>query len=184
MLVVAVLLLLLGNVRGGLIVAAAIPLSMLFAFTGMVQAGPVRQPHEPRGDRLRADRRRLGRHDREHRPAARRGRERPARHARTVIREAGQEVARPIFFAVLIIIIVYLPILTLEGVEGKMFRPMALTVVFALIGSLILALTLMPVLARRCCSGSTAEEHEPRLVHWLKERYRPIARPDAGATLV
>ncbi len=64
-----------------------------------------------------------------------------------MIRDAGREVARPVFFAVLIIIIVYLPILTLEGVEGKMFRPMALTVVFALIGSLMLALTLMPVLA-------------------------------------
>ena len=73
----------------------------------------------------------------------------------------------------LIIIIVYLPILTLEGVEGKMFRPMALTVVFALIGSLILALTLMPVLAALAFRKHT-EEREPRLVHWLKARYRPI----------
>ena len=98
-----------------------------------------------------------------------------------VIRDAGREVARPVFFAVLIIIIVYLPILTLEGVEGKMFRPMALTVVFALIGSLVLALTLMPVLASLGFKA-TASEHEPRLIHWLKARYRPwlhrtVARP-------
>lgn len=178
-LVIAVLLLMLGNVRGGLIVAAAIPLSMLFAFTGMVQAGLsgnlmslgaidfglivdgsvvmieniVRRLSEARAGRSKDD----------------------------VIRDAGREVARPVFFAVLIIIIVYLPILTLEGVEGKMFRPMALTVVFALIGSLVLALTLMPVLASLGFKA-TASEHEPRLIHWLKARYRPwlhrtVARP-------
>src|SRR5581483_3923411 len=132
-LVIAVLLLLLGNLRAGLIVASAIPLSMLFAFTGMVETGLsgnlmslgvidfglivdgsvvmietiVRRLSEPRPPGVSKD---------------------------DVIREAGREVARPVFFAVLIIIIVYLPILTLEGVEGKMFRPMALTVVFALIG--------------------------------------------------
>ena len=71
-LVIAVLLLLLGNVRGGLIVASAIPLSMLFAFTGMVQAGLSGQPDESRRDRLRPDRRRLGGHDREHRPQGQR----------------------------------------------------------------------------------------------------------------
>ena len=170
-LVIAVLLLLLGNVRGGLIVASAIPLSMLFAFTGMVQAGLsgnlmslgaidfglivdgsvvmieniVRRLSEAKGSVSREE----------------------------VVREAGKEVARPIFFAVLIIIIVYLPILTLQGVEGKMFRPMALTVVFALIGSLILALTLMPVLATLSFRKHT-EEREPRLVHWLKTQYRPL----------
>jgi cobalt-zinc-cadmium resistance protein CzcA len=179
-LVIAVLLLMLGNVRGGLIVAAAIPLSMLFAFTGMVEAGLsgnlmslgaidfglivdgsvvmieniVRRLSEARA---------------------------PGRSKDDVIRDAGREVARPVFFAVLIIIIVYLPILTLEGVEGKMFRPMALTVVFALIGSLVLALTLMPVLASLGFKA-TASEHEPRLIHWLKDRYRPwlhrtVARP-------
>lgn len=179
-LVIAVLLLMLGNVRGGLIVAAAIPLSMLFAFTGMVEAGLsgnlmslgaidfglivdgsvvmieniVRRLSEARA---------------------------PGRSKDDVIRDAGREVARPVFFAVLIIIIVYLPILTLEGVEGKMFRPMALTVVFALIGSLVLALTLMPVLASLGFKA-TASEHEPRLIHWLKARYRPwlnrtVARP-------
>ena len=182
-LVVAVLLLLLGNVRGGLIVASAIPLSMLFAFTGMVQAGLsgnlmslgaidfglivdgsvvmieniVRRLGEARGNEAKGD----------------------------IIREASQEVARPIFFAVLIIIIVYLPILALQGVEGKMFRPMAITVVLALVGSLVLALTLMPVLAALFFNRRVAEK-TPWIVNALNRRYLPmlewtLARPRATA---
>ena len=176
-LVIAVLLLLLGNVRGGLIVAAAIPLSMLFAFTGMVQA------------RLSGNLMSLGAIDfglivdgsvvMIENIVRRLGEAKGSVSREEVVREAGKEVARPIFFAVLIIIIVYLPILTLQGVEGKMFRPMALTVVFALVGSLILALTLMPVLATRAFRGRTAER-EPRIVRWLKDRYRPLL----GWTLV
>ena len=177
-LVVAVLLLLLGNLKGGLMVAAAIPLSMLFAFTGMLQAG------------LSGNLMSLGAIDfglivdgsvvmienivRRMGDPASKGMSREE-----TIRDAGREVARPIFFAVLIIIIVYLPILTLQGVEGKMFRPMALTVVFALVGSLILALTLMPVLAALGFKR-TAEEHEPRIVGWLKGRYRPLLLRSLG----
>ncbi len=172
-LVVAVLLLMLGNIRGGLIVAAAIPLSMLFAFTGMLQAGlsgnlmslgAIDFGLIVDGSVVMIENivRKLG--ESGHRPGVSR---------EDVIRDAGREVARPVFFAVLIIMIVYLPLLTLEGVEGKMFRPMALTVVFALVGSLILALTLMPVLAALLFRGKV-QEHEPRLVHWLKDRYRPI----------
>jgi cobalt-zinc-cadmium resistance protein CzcA len=170
-LVIAVLLLLLGNVRGGLIVASAIPLSMLFAFTGMVEAG------------LSGNLMSLGAIDfglivdgsvvMIENIVRRLGEAKGSVSREEVVREAGKEVARPIFFAVLIIIIVYLPILTLQGVEGKMFRPMALTVVFALIGSLILALTLMPVLAT-LSFRKHAEEREPRVVHWLKTRYRPL----------
>jgi cobalt-zinc-cadmium resistance protein CzcA len=170
-LVIAVLLLLLGNIRGGLIVASAIPLSMLFAFTGMVQAG------------LSGNLMSLGAIDfglivdgsvvMIENIVRRLGETKGAASREEIVREAGKEVARPIFFAVLIIIIVYLPILTLQGVEGKMFRPMALTVVFALAGSLILALTLMPVLAALGFRGRT-EEREPRIVHWLKDRYRPL----------
>jgi cobalt-zinc-cadmium resistance protein CzcA len=179
-LVVAVLLLMLGNVRGGLMVAAAIPLSMLVAFTGMVAAG------------LSGNLMSLGAIDfglivdgsvvMIENIVRRLGEARaPGQSKDDVIRDAGREVARPVFFAVLIIIIVYLPILTLEGVEGKMFRPMALTVVFALIGSLALALTLMPVLASLGFKA-TPGDHEPRLVRWLKDRYRPwlhrtVARP-------
>ena len=172
-LVVAVLLLLLGNIRGGLIVAAAIPLSMLFAFTGMVQAGlsgnlmslgAIDFGLIVDGSVVMIENivRKLG--ESAHRPGVAK---------EDVIREAGREVARPVFFAVLIIMIVYLPILTLEGVEGKMFRPMALTVVFALIGSLIFALTLMPTLAALLFRGKV-QEKEPRVVHWLKDRYRPV----------
>jgi cobalt-zinc-cadmium resistance protein CzcA len=181
-LVIAVLLLLLGNIRGGLIVAAAIPLSMLFAFTGMVQAG------------LSGNLMSLGAIDfglivdgsvvmienivRRLSETQRAGTSRE-----DVIRDAGREVARPVFFAVLIIMIVYLPILTLQGVEGKMFRPMALTVIFALAGSLVLALTLMPVLASLLFRGKVSEK-EPRVMHWLKDRYKPmlsatLARPAA-----
>ena len=170
-LVIAVLLLLLGNIRGGLVVASAIPLSMLFAFTGMVQAG------------LSGNLMSLGAIDfglivdgsvvMIENILRRLGEARGAASREEVVREAATEVARPIFFAVLIIILVYLPILTLQGVEGKMFRPMALTVVFALVGSLILALTLMPVLAALAFRGRT-EEREPRIVHWLKDRYRPL----------
>jgi len=91
----------------------------------------------------------------------------------STILEAGREVARPIFFGVLIIIIVYLPILTLRGVEGKMFRPMAMTVVFALIGSLIFALMLMPVLAS-LLFGRKISEKETLLIRWAKAIYMPL----------
>lgn len=174
LLVIAILLLLLGNLRGGLIVAAAIPLSMLFAFTGMVEAGisgnlmslgaidfglivdgsvvmienVVRKLSEKKSSGVSLDQ---------------------------TILEAGKEVAKPIFFAVGIIIIVYLPILTLQGVEGKMFRPMAVTVIFALVGSLILSLTLMPVLASIVFRRGL-EEKETRLIRWAKAGYLPLLR--------
>jgi cobalt-zinc-cadmium resistance protein CzcA len=78
-------------------------------------------------------------------------------------------------FGELIIAIVFLPVLTLEGIEGKLFRPMALTLLFALGGSLILSLTLMPVLASLVLKGRIAER-EPRLVAWAKRVYRPVVR--------
>src|SRR5207302_9935736 len=80
----------------------------------------------------------------------------PARLA--AIRDAAVEVRLPTMFGELIIMIVYLPILTLEGVEGKLFRPMALTVIFALLGSLVLSLTVMPVLASLLLVPRRAEE--------------------------
>ena len=177
-LVVAVLLILLGNIRGGLIVASAIPLSMLFAFTGMLQfglsgnlmsLGAIDFGLIVDGSVVMIENivRRLG----EPLP--------PGKTRESVIRDAGREVARPVFFAVLIITIVYLPILTLEGVEGKMFRPMALTVVFALIGSLLLAFTLMPVLAALLFRGKV-QEREPKVVRWLKGQYRPLLHRSLG----
>ncbi|MGE0160840.1 MAG: efflux RND transporter permease subunit [Gemmatimonadales bacterium] len=170
-LVVAVLLLMLGNLRGGLIVASAIPLSMLFAFIGMVRAG-VSGNLMSLGAidfglivdgsvvmvenvfRLMSEKRSEGKDTRE------------------IVREATTEMARPVAFAVGIIIIVYVPILTLSGVEGKMFRPMALTVMFALFGSLILALTLIPVLVSLLVR-SAPKHHETWLVRSFKRAYEP-----------
>ena len=84
-----------------------------------------------------------------------------------VVRDAAVEVRKPTMFGELIIMIVYLPILTLEGIEGKLFRPMALTVIFALIGSMIMSLTLMPVLASLSLPRRI-EEREPLLMRIVK----------------
>ncbi|CAD6557366.1 Cobalt-zinc-cadmium resistance protein CzcA [Paraburkholderia kirstenboschensis] len=169
-LVIAVLLLLLGNVRAGLIVALAIPLSMLAAAIAMYSAG------------MSGNLMSLGAIDFgllvdgavvmiEN--VVRRRAEAPARPMQAVVLEASREVARPVTFAVLIITAVYLPILSLQGVEGKMFRPMALTVVFALLASLVLTLTVMPVLASFLLRGKVAE-HESRIIHWMRRRYEPL----------
>src|SRR5262249_49867881 len=83
------------------------------------------------------------------------------------------EVRKPTMFGELIIAVVYLPILTLEGTEGKLFRPMALTVLFALAGSLVLSLTLMPVLAYTALPRKL-EEREVWLIRWCKWLYRPL----------
>lgn len=171
LLVVAVLLLLLGNVRGGLIVASAIPLSMLIAFTGMVQAG------------ISGNLMSLGAIDfglivdgavvmienivrRLQGTGGLKGESRLS-----VIAEAAREVVRPVVFAVTIIILVYVPILTLTGIEGKMFRPMAITVMFALVASLILAVTLMPVLAALFLRE--AKHGEPWLLWKIRAAYNP-----------
>ncbi len=86
------------------------------------------------------------------------------------VRLAGHEVARPIVFGVAIIIAVYMPIFFLEGLEGRMFRPMAITVCSALLGSLILALTVVPAAASLVLRNG-AEEHEPRWLERLRGRY-------------
>jgi cobalt-zinc-cadmium resistance protein CzcA len=91
----------------------------------------------------------------------------------SIVRDAAVEVRKPTMFGELIIMIVYLPILTLEGVEGKLFRPMALTVIFALAGSMILSLTLMPVLASLILPRRL-EQREPILIRWIKRLYQPV----------
>src|SRR6185436_2964629 len=98
-----------------------------------------------------------------------------------VVEDAAIEVRRPTMFGELIILIVYLPILALEGIEGKLFRPMALTVIFALVGSLILSLTLMPALCATFLPRRM-RERENRFVAGLQRRYRgglrwAMARP-------
>ena len=174
LLVIAVLFFLLGDLRGGLIVASAIPLSMLIAFTGMLYAG------------VSGNLMSLGAIDFglivdgavvmiENITRHLSGKKISKDQTSHVILQAGREVLRPIFFAVGIIIIVYLPILTLEGVEGKMFRPMAITVILALIGSLVLTFTLMPVLAS---FFMRAREHESET--WLIRKVGGFYRPLLG----
>lgn len=174
-LVIIMLFLLLGDVRAGLIVAAAIPLSAMCALIAMRVAG------------VSANLMSLGAVDfgvivdgavvmieNAVRSAS--------RHQKTsgdqrvplgVFKESAKEVGTPILFAGLIVIIVFLPILTLQGVEGKMFRPMAFTFMSALTGALILSVTVMPVmaslfLARRVSATDTF------LVRWLKQGYEPL----------
>src|SRR5207244_532659 len=86
------------------------------------------------------------------------------------IRDAAVEVRKPTLFGELIILIVYLPILTLEGLEGKLFRPMALTVIFALAGSMILSMTLMPALASLLLPRRISQR-EPLLLRAVKAVY-------------
>lgn len=172
LLVVAILFAFLGNLRAAAIVAMAIPLSMLIAFTGMYRFG------------IAASLLSLGAIDfglvvdssvvmiencvRHLAHDSNQGKSRLE-----IIRDAAVEVRKPTMFGELIIMIVYLPILTLEGIEGKMFRPMALTVIFALIGSMVLSLTLMPVLASLILPKKV-EEQEPILMRMAHAIHYPI----------
>ena len=174
LLVIAILFLFLGHFRASLIVAAAIPLSMLFAFSFMLQAGIA-------GTLMSLGAIDFGlivdssvimvensvRHLQE---------DRTKRSVTEVVAEASKEVRKPTMFGELIIMIVYLPILALEGVEGKLFRPMSLTVIFALLGSMVLSLTVMPVLASLFLSKDVSGHHEPWVVRALKALYRPAVR--------
>ncbi|QEL14071.1 efflux RND transporter permease subunit [Limnoglobus roseus] len=175
-LVAVVLLVLLGSVRAGLVVALAVPLAMAGAFVGMWYAGlsgnlmslgAIDFGLIVDGSVVLIENavRRVAEHRHQHK-------ERQA--TLEVIRDACREVARPVVFGVGIILLVYLPILSLRGVEGKMFRPMALTVIFALLTSLLLALVLMPVLASVFLRS--VSENEPFLVRWVKAAYRPLLR--------
>src|SRR5215216_2307585 len=172
-LVIIVLILLLGNWRGALLVATIIPLSMLFAVImmrifgvsgnlmslgaldfGLIVDGAVVMVEN--AVRRRAEAQHEG------------SREPPER----TILEACAEVGRPVVFAVFIIMIVYLPILSLTGIEGKMFKPMALTVIFALVGSLILSLTYVPAALTFLLRGHVSEK-ESFLIRFAKQWYRP-----------
>ena len=170
-LVILVLVLFLGNMRAALIVAAVIPLSMLFGFMGMAVFG------------VTANLMSLGAIDfgmivdgsvvmMEN--AVRRLRRADCGEDRSIclerIRVAAHEVARPIVFAVAIIIAVYLPVFFLEGLEGRMFRPMAITVCSALLGSLILALTVVPA-AASVHLRTGMKTHSERWMEWLRARY-------------
>ncbi|MBK7645350.1 MAG: efflux RND transporter permease subunit [Planctomycetes bacterium] len=173
LLVIAVLFLFLGNLRAGLIVAAAIPLSMLFAFSGMLRFG------------IAGNLMSLGALDfglvvdsaviQVENSVRHMAHDRVKRKLVDIVRDAASEVLRPAMFGQLIIILVYVPILTLEGIEGKLFRPMALTVILALGGSLILSLTVMPALASYLLPRRM-EDRDPLLVRCVQWLYGPVLR--------
>lgn len=185
-LVVAVLFALLGNWRAALVVAAAIPLSMLFAVTAMVRSGVSGNLMSlgaidfglivdgavviaENAVRLIAEKQRhLGRLLTK------------SERFQTIL-ASSKQVGAPMVFGVVIITLVYFPILALGGIEGKMFKPMALTVIFALVGALLLALTLTPVLCyhflgkgRVSRASSLLDAEDTRVMRGFKKIYRPI----------
>lgn len=174
-LVIVILFLFLGNIRAAIITAMVIPLSMLFTFTGMVtykvsanlmSLGALDFGIIVDGAVVIVENcvRRLS-HAQEH-------------HGRALTRSerfhevfsAAKEARRPLLFGQLIIMVVYLPIFALSGVEGKMFHPMALTVVMALLGAMILSVTFVPA-AIAMFMGARVSEKEIRIMSWARRRY-------------
>jgi cobalt-zinc-cadmium resistance protein CzcA len=172
-LVVIVLVLFLGNVRGAIIVALTIPFALLFASIcltlrqipanllslgaldfGMVVDGAVVMVEN------------IVRHA---------GRRDVAKPMIVRVREAAHEVQRPVFYAIAIIITAYLPIFTLQRVEGRLFKPMAWTVAFALLGALMFSMLVAPVVASLFFREGTREWHNPVLT-FLRDRYRRDVR--------
>lgn len=176
-LVTVLLLLLLGNWRAALIVALAIPCSFLFALIGMerfgisgnlMSLGAVDFGLIIDGAVVIVENivRQLG--AKQHQL----GRVLTATERNRAVLTASKQVGSPMFFGVIIITVVYLPILALAGIEGKMFHPMALTVMLALGGALLLALTLMPVLCALCLRGRI-QEGDNFLIQVAKRIYQP-----------
>ncbi len=179
-LVAIVLLVMLGSFRAGLIVALAIPLSMLFASNMMLALG------------ISASLMSLGAIDfglivdssviMVENCVRRLAKHKDGVSRLAVIRDAAIEVRGPTMFGELIIAVVYVPVLLLQGTEGKLFRPMALTVLFALLGSLILSMTLMPALASMFLPKQPKEK-EVWLLRMLKRLYLPAVRTTVAAPL-
>lgn len=180
LLVAIVLLVMLGNFRAGFIVALAIPLSMLFASNMMLALG------------ISASLMSLGAIDfglivdssviMVENCVRRLATRKDGRSRLAVIRDAAIEVRGPTMFGELIIAVVYVPVLLLQGTEGKLFRPMALTVLFALLGSLILSMTLMPALAS-IFLPKRPNEKEVWLLRAIKTIYLPVVRRTVAAPL-
>ena len=173
-LVVLLLTLFLYNVRAAIIVALTIPLSLLFAFifmdlrgipANLLSLGAIDFGIIVDGAVIMTEN--IVRHLAERRATG-------ARVVREV-QHAALEVARPLTFAVLIIMTVYVPILTFQRIEGKLFRPMAVTISLAVIGSLVLTLTLIPVLSSFVFRRAPAERESP-LLRWLRRPYVPALR--------
>jgi cobalt-zinc-cadmium resistance protein CzcA len=177
-LVVAVLLAFLGNLRAGLTVALAIPASFVFAGNLMLQSGIAASLLSlgaldfgilVDGSVVMVEnalRRVIGRQ-------AELGRALTSPERVEIVRLAAHEVARPVAYGVGIILVVFLPVLTLEGIEGKLFRPMALTTLFALVGSLLIALTVVPVVTSFVLPARLPDR-EPWLVRLAHRLYAPV----------
>ncbi|SOZ61927.1 Cation efflux system protein, heavy metal resistance [Cupriavidus taiwanensis] len=197
-LVIAILFLFLGNLRAALITALVIPLSMLFTFTGMVHY------------RISANLMSLGALDfgiivdgavvivencvrRLARAQASQGRALTRDERLQEVFAAAREARRPLLYGQLIIMVVYLPIFALTGVEGKMFHPMAFTVVLALLGAMVLSVTFVPA-AVALFIGNRVAERENRLMAWARRRYAvllervlasaPVVLAGAGVAVV
>ncbi len=173
-LVVLLLSLFLYDLRAALIVALTIPLSLLFAFifmdlrgipANLLSLGAIDFGIIVDGAVIMTEN--IVRHLAERRPTGHR--------VTREVQHAAMEVARPLTFAVLIIMTVYVPILTFQRIEGKLFRPMAVTISLAVIGSLLLTLTLIPVLSSFFFRRPPSERESP-LLRWLRRPYRPALR--------
>ena len=174
-LVAVILFLFLGEFRSAIVVIVTLPLAMLFAFIMMQRFGMSANLMSLAGLAIGIGMMvdgavvmvenafRLLSHARES--------GRPINRTRVVL-EAAREVANPIAFAIMIIIVVFLPLFSLTGLEGKLFKPMALTITFAMAGSLLLSLTLVPVLAALILKPK--EEKDTWLVRWAKKAYLPL----------
>lgn len=185
-LVVAVLALFLGNLRSSIIVALSLPFSILLTFLLMLQFGISANLMSLGGlavgigmmvDAAIVVVENIFRWLKDDPDP-----DEPKVH---LVSRAAKEVARPVFFAISIVIVVFLPLFTLQGVEGTMFRPLAYTIALAMVGSLLFSLTLAPVLAQHLLKrkivgeGTDAPEGSPdseevRIVKWAQARYRPL----------
>ncbi|MFN2288280.1 MAG: efflux RND transporter permease subunit [Chromatocurvus sp.] len=188
-LVIVALFVLLGNLRAGLLVALVIPMTLLFAVLGMYEfaiaasllsLGAMDFGIIIDGSVVMTDAnlRSLSEH------ARHLGRPLTSSERLQTVLESSKEVARPIAFGIGIILLVFLPVLTLAGIEGKMFKPMAWTFMFALVGALLIALILSPVLSYYCLSRR-AKPAEGRLDRGLTRAYRALlSRAMRGRTWV
>jgi cobalt-zinc-cadmium resistance protein CzcA len=183
-LVIAVLFVFLGSIRAAVITAMVIPLSMLFTFSGMVAYG------------ISANLMSLGALDfgiivdgavviiensmrRLAHAQTQRGRPLTRTERFDEVFAAAREARRPLLYGQLIIMVVYIPVLALSGVEGKMFHPMAYTVLFALLGAMVLSVTFVPA-AVALFIGNRFAEKDGRLMAWSKRRYEPALKAALG----
>ena len=174
-LVAIILYLFLGELRAAIVVVSALPMATLIAFIFMGQAGLSANLMSLAGlaigigmlvdgavvlvensFRVMSERLKQGEHV----------------HRSPAVLAAAKEVANPVAFAILIIIVVFLPLFSLEGLEGKLFKPMAFNISFAMAGSLVLTMTLIPVLASLLLKPH--EDRDTRLMSYLKTAYKPI----------